>query len=71
MQQAGELSTRVYVIISNNKEYVNYFIYKGPAKSDRLNVRSVEDVSPFLIFYVANSSFEKNEVLNLLSLLAM
>ncbi|SIQ33793.1 hypothetical protein SAMN05421797_1011441 [Maribacter ulvicola] len=42
LQQAGELSIRVYAMISNNKEEVDYFINKGPIKTDLLNVRSVK-----------------------------
>ena len=42
LQQAGELSIRVYAMVSNNKEDVDYFINKGPIKTDRLNVRSIK-----------------------------
>lgn len=42
LQQAGELSIRVYAMVSNNKEEVDYFINKGPIKTDRLNVRSIK-----------------------------
>lgn len=42
LQQAGELSIRVYAMVSNNKEDVDYFIYKGPIKTDQLNVRSIK-----------------------------
>ena len=42
LQQAGELSIRVYAMVGNTKEDVDYFIYKGPLKTDRLNVRSVK-----------------------------
>ncbi|WP_291962908.1 amidohydrolase [Maribacter sp.] len=42
LQQAGELSIRVYAMVSNNKDDVDYFIEKGPIKTDRLNVRSVK-----------------------------
>lgn len=42
LQQAGELSIRVYAMVSNNKEDVDYFINKGPVKTERLNVRSVK-----------------------------
>ncbi|WP_423998238.1 amidohydrolase [Maribacter sp. IgM3_T14_3] len=42
LQQAGELSIRIYAMVSNNKEDVDYFINKGPIKTDRLNVRSVK-----------------------------
>ncbi|WP_282049837.1 amidohydrolase [Maribacter aquivivus] len=42
LQQAGELSIRIYAMVSNNKEDVDYFINKGPIKTDRLNVRSIK-----------------------------
>ena len=42
LQQAGELSIRVYAMVSNNKEDVDYFINKGPIKTDGLNVRSIK-----------------------------
>ncbi|WP_407943372.1 amidohydrolase [Maribacter spongiicola] len=42
LQQAGELSIRIYAMVSNNKKDVDYFINKGPIKTDRLNVRSVK-----------------------------
>jgi hypothetical protein len=42
LQQAGELSIRVYAMVSNTKEDLDYFIYNGPVKTDRLNVRSVK-----------------------------
>ncbi|MDF4221529.1 amidohydrolase [Maribacter sp. M208] len=42
LQQAGELSIRIYAMVSNNKDDVDYFIEKGPIKTDRLNVRSVK-----------------------------
>ena len=42
LQQAGELSIRVYAMVSNNKEDVDHYIYHGPVKTDRLNVRSVK-----------------------------
>lgn len=42
LQQAGELSIRVYAMVSNIKEDVDYFIYNGPLKTERLNVRSVK-----------------------------
>ncbi|AYN68869.1 amidohydrolase [Euzebyella marina] len=42
LQQAGELSIRVYAMISNNEDDVDYFISQGPLKTERLNVRSVK-----------------------------
>jgi len=42
LQQAGELSIRVYAMVSNNTKDVDYFINKGPIKTDRLNVRSIK-----------------------------
>ncbi|WP_412759681.1 amidohydrolase [Maribacter sp.] len=42
LQQAGELSIRIYAMVSNNKDDVDYFIEKGPIKTGRLNVRSVK-----------------------------
>ncbi|QCX00921.1 amidohydrolase [Aggregatimonas sangjinii] len=42
LQQTGELSIRVYAMVSNNPEDVDHYIYQGPVKTDRLNVRSVK-----------------------------
>lgn len=42
LQQTGELSIRIYAMVSNNPEDVDHYIYKGPVKTDRLNVRSVK-----------------------------
>jgi len=42
LQQAGELSIRVYAMVSNTPENVNHYIYQGPIKTDRLNVRSIK-----------------------------
>ncbi|WP_276167748.1 amidohydrolase [Zobellia alginiliquefaciens] len=42
LQQAGELSIKVYAMVSNTPEDVDYFIYQGPIKTERLNVRSVK-----------------------------
>jgi predicted amidohydrolase YtcJ len=41
LQRAGELSIRVYAMISGNSENMNY-LKRGPIKTDRLNVRSVK-----------------------------
>jgi len=42
LQQAGELKIRVYAMVSNNEENLNYYLDKGILKTDRLNVRSVK-----------------------------
>jgi len=42
LQQNGELSIRIYAMISNNPENLDYYLYKGPIKTERLNVRSVK-----------------------------
>ena len=42
LQQAGELNIRVYAMISNNPENLDYYLSKGIVKTDRLNVRSVK-----------------------------
>lgn len=42
LQQAGQLSIRVYAMISNNEDDVDYFISQRPLKTERLNVRSVK-----------------------------
>jgi len=42
LQQAGELSIRIYAMISNNPKEVDFFLGKGPIKTDQLNVRSVK-----------------------------
>lgn len=42
LQSKGILQMRVYAMISNVKESVDYFINKGPIKTDYLNVRSVK-----------------------------
>jgi len=42
LQQAGELSIRVYAMLSNTKDNLEHYIYQGPYKTDRLNVRSVK-----------------------------
>ncbi|WP_373518286.1 amidohydrolase [Pricia sp.] len=42
LQQAGEISIRVYAMVSNTPENVDHYIYQGPIKTDRLNVRSVK-----------------------------
>lgn len=43
LQQAGTLKMKVYAMISNNKENLDYYLdKKGVVKTDRLNVRSVK-----------------------------
>lgn len=42
LQQAGDLSIRIYAMLSNTPENLKHFIYQGPYKTDRLNVRSVK-----------------------------
>lgn len=42
LQQAGELSIRIYAMVSNSPENLDHYIPKGPIKTDRLNVRSVK-----------------------------
>ncbi|NNE76174.1 MAG: amidohydrolase [Pricia sp.] len=42
LQQTGELSIRVYAMVSNTPENIDHYIYQGPIKTDRLNVRSVK-----------------------------
>jgi len=42
LQQANELSIRVYAMVSNYPENLDYFLEKGIIKTDGLNVRSVK-----------------------------
>ncbi|WP_228235195.1 amidohydrolase [Allomuricauda sp. M10] len=42
LQQAGDLSIRVYAMVSNYPENLDYFLAKGIIKTNRLNVRSVK-----------------------------
>ncbi|NDV43570.1 amidohydrolase [Flagellimonas sediminis] len=42
LQQAGDLSIRVYAMVSNYPENLDYFLDKGIVKTDRLDVRSVK-----------------------------
>jgi len=42
LQQAGELSIRVYAMISNTKENLDHYLDRGILKTDHLNVRSVK-----------------------------
>jgi len=42
LQQAKDLSIRVYAMVSNTPENLDYFLNKGIVKTDQLNVRSVK-----------------------------
>ncbi|MGW9687100.1 amidohydrolase [Flagellimonas sp. 2504JD1-5] len=42
LQQSGDLSIRVYAMISNNEANLDYFLEKGIIKTRKLNVRSVK-----------------------------
>ncbi len=42
LQKAGLLDMRVYAMVSNSKENLDYFLNEGVIKTDRLNVRSVK-----------------------------
>ncbi|MGB5819806.1 MAG: amidohydrolase [Saonia sp.] len=42
LQQAGELSIRIYAMISNTPENLEYYLNKGVIKTDKLNVSSVK-----------------------------
>jgi hypothetical protein len=42
LQQVGELSIRVYAMISASKGNLDYYLARKPYKTDRLNVRSVK-----------------------------
>lgn len=42
LQQAGSLNIRMYAMISNTPENLDYYLPKGKIKTDRLNVQSVK-----------------------------
>ena len=42
LQQAGALDVRIYAMISNTPENLDYFLEKEPLKTDKLSVRSVK-----------------------------
>ncbi|MFQ3240189.1 MAG: putative amidohydrolase YtcJ [Olleya marilimosa] len=42
LQQAGTLDMRMYAMVSNKKENLEYYLSKGKIKTDRLNVQSVK-----------------------------
>ncbi|HWK06619.1 MAG TPA: amidohydrolase [Puia sp.] len=42
LQKAGKLKMRLYVMLRDNKENLDYYIPKGPYKTDRLYVKGVK-----------------------------
>lgn len=42
LQQNGQLKIRVYAMVSNTPQNLDYFLDKGIIKTDRLNVRSIK-----------------------------
>lgn len=42
LQKAGKLKMRIYAMLNPSKENADYFIKKGPYKTDLLNVRSIK-----------------------------
>lgn len=42
LQRAGELTIRVYAMISGNKDNIDLYLPRGPIKTDKLHVRSVK-----------------------------
>ncbi|PRX53884.1 amidohydrolase [Flagellimonas meridianipacifica] len=42
LHQVGDLSIRVYAMVSNTPENLDYYLNKGIIKTDRLNVRSIK-----------------------------
>lgn len=42
LQQAGTLDMRIYAMISNKKENLDYYLKQGKIKTERLNVQSVK-----------------------------
>lgn len=42
LQRTGEISIRIYAMISNTPENLSHYLYRTPFKTDRLNVRSVK-----------------------------
>lgn len=42
LQQAGDLKMRMYAMISNSNENLDYYLSKGKIKTDKLNVSSVK-----------------------------
>ncbi len=42
LQKSGVLKIKIYAMIENNTEDLDYYLEKGPYKTDKLNVRSVK-----------------------------
>ncbi|MDT0651288.1 amidohydrolase [Autumnicola edwardsiae] len=42
LHEEGDLKIRIYAMISNTEENLDFFLEKGPYKTDRLNVRSIK-----------------------------
>ncbi|MCX7550567.1 amidohydrolase [Xanthomarina sp. F2636L] len=42
LQQTGDLQMRVYAMVENSKDNLDYYLPKGKIKTDRLNVQSVK-----------------------------
>lgn len=42
LQKSGELKMRIYAMVANSPENLDYYLPKGPYKTERLNVRSVK-----------------------------
>ncbi|PKP44296.1 MAG: amidohydrolase [Bacteroidetes bacterium HGW-Bacteroidetes-13] len=42
LQQTGDLKIKIYAMVSNNPENLDYYLNKGIVKTDRLNVRSIK-----------------------------
>lgn len=42
LQQAGDLSIRIYAMVSNTPDNLDHFLDKGIIKTDKLNVRSIK-----------------------------
>lgn len=40
LQKSGELKMRIYAMLTDNKENLDFYLKAGPYKTDRLNVRS-------------------------------
>ncbi len=42
LQKSSEMSLRIYAMITNNPEDLDYYLTKGIVKTDRMNVRSIK-----------------------------
>jgi len=42
LQQTGDLKIRIYAMVSNTKNNLDYYLKKGIIKTDKLNVRSIK-----------------------------